>query len=132
MTAIYVRCGLTRALAAEVAQQLTSKDALAAHARDELGIFKTDERPSAAGRSILRRVLFHRRGTPPAGRGVGAGVLCHCRSLWHLALVLMALGAISARTGGTALLPATLRVIVFGAAAMAVTASIGLLFHVQV
>jgi len=47
-------------------------------------------------------------------------------------LALAGLGAVSAHTGEAKLIPATLRVTIFGAAAMALTTGIGQFFHVQV
>jgi VIT1/CCC1 family predicted Fe2+/Mn2+ transporter len=132
LTGIYVQRGLTRTLAAEVAEQLTSKDALAAHARDELGISEQmSARPvqaalsSAASFSVGAALPLLVGGLAPVSQVI---VAVYAVSL----LFLMILGAISARTGGAALFPATLRVTAFGAAAMAITAGIGLLFHVQV
>ncbi|MBS0272977.1 MAG: VIT family protein [Proteobacteria bacterium] len=132
LAGIYVQRGLTRELAAEVARQLTAKDALAAHARDELGI--TEEsiaRPlqaamaSAASFSIGAVIPIVAAMLSPTGIVVAT---VYITSL----IVLAGLGALGARAGGAPLLPATLRVTFWGIVAMAVSAGIGMLFHVQV
>jgi VIT1/CCC1 family predicted Fe2+/Mn2+ transporter len=122
---IYVRRGLKRPLAREVARQLMAKDALGAHARDELGLSDiSTARPvqaamaSAASFSVgaaapLALVLFS-----PLNRLVP---LVFVGSLLFLA----ALGVIGARVGGAGILRPTIRVMFWGALAMAVTAGIG-------
>lgn len=122
---IYVARGLERGLALQVADQLTAKDALGAHARDELGISEiTTARPIEAAL------------TSAATFAVGAAmpllmvlimptnllvVAVSAASLVFLAL----LGAIGARAGGANVLRATARVTFWGAFAMALTAGIG-------
>jgi len=132
LAAIYVKRGLEKGLALQVATQLMARDALGAHARDELGISETSTaRPvqaafaSAASfavgaalpllTAILIPVAF-------AGWAVAAG------SLVFLAL----LGAVGAKTGGAPMGKAALRVTFWGLLAMAVTAGIGALFGTQV
>ena len=124
---IYVRRGVEITLARQVADQLMAKDALAAHARDELGIsdFST-ARPiqaaltSAATFSIgaampLLLVVF----APPASLPIMVSV----GSLAFLGL----LGGVGARVGGANIMRATIRVTFWGALAMALTAGIGAL-----
>ena len=125
---IYVARGVAPDLALQVADQLMAKDALAAHARDELGISEvTKARPiqaamtSAATFAVgaampLAMVML----MPRPALVVGVSVA----SLLFLAL----LGAIGARAGGADVLKATLRVTFWGALAMALTAGIGKLF----
>jgi vacuolar iron transporter family protein len=124
---IYVRRGLEQSLAREVATQLMAKDALAAHAHDELGISEaTTARPIQAAL------------TSAATFAVGAAMpllmvlvspsamlipMVSVASLLFLAL----LGAIGARAGGADILRATMRVTFWGALAMALTAGIGAL-----
>lgn len=122
---IYVGRGLTPELARQVAEQLMAKDALAAHARDELGISEiTTARPvqaalaSAATFSVgaalpLAVVLA----SPPQNLIVAVAAA----SLVFLA----ALGAAGAQAGGASPLRPVLRVVFWGALAMAVTAAIG-------
>ena len=128
LTAIYVGRGVEPRLAREVAVQLMARDALGAHARDELGMSSaTTARPvqaamaSAAAFSIgaaapLLLVML----APIAGLTsvVAAG------SMAFLAV----LGAVGARAGGAGLVRPTVRVIFWGALAMAATMVIGALF----
>ena len=125
---IYIARGLTPDLAHEVADQLMSKDALGAHARDELGISETTTaRPiqaaftSAATFAVgaalpLAMVLIMPRAALVAGVSIA--------SLLFLAL----LGATGARAGGAKVVKATVRVTFWGALAMGLTAGIGALF----
>ena len=122
---IYVQRGVEVGLARQVADQLMAKDALGAHARDELGISEvTTARPiqaaltSAATFAVgaalpLSMVLFLPRSALVAGVSIA--------SLLFLAL----LGAVGARAGGAGVGKATLRVTFWGARAMALTAGIG-------
>jgi VIT1/CCC1 family predicted Fe2+/Mn2+ transporter len=128
LTEIYVERGVDQALARQVAQQLMVKDALAAHARDELGISKiTTARPvqaaltSAATFSVGAAMPLLMVIVSPAGALVP---IVSTASLGFLAL----LGAIGAKTGGANVLRATARVTFWGALAMALTAGIGKLF----
>lgn len=122
---IYVRRGVEPTLALQVADQLMAKDALGAHARDELGISEvTTARPiqaaltSAAAFSVgaampLAMVLI----SPAAWLATTVSVA----SLLFLAV----LGAIGAKAGGANVLRAMVRVTFWGALAMALTAGIG-------
>src|SRR5674476_936447 len=125
---IYVKRGVDQVLAWQVAQQLMAKDALGAHARDELGISKTTTaRPvqaalaSAASFSVGAAMPLLMVVVSPAGALVP---LVSAASLGFLAV----LGAIGARAGGANILRATVRVTFWGALAMALTAGIGKLF----
>jgi len=132
LTAIYRNRGLTPELAREVARQLTAKDALAAHARDELAISElTAARPlqaamaSAATFSVgaaLPLVAAWAAPLPVLPIGVTAA------SLAFLAM----LGALGARAGGASLVKGVLRVVFWGALAMAVTAGVGRFFGTTV
>lgn len=124
---IYVKRGLEVDLARQVADQLMAKDALAAHAHDELGISEmTTARPiqaaltSAATFSVGAAMPLLMVLVSPASMLVLAVSVA---SLLFLAL----LGAIGARAGGANILRATLRVTFWGAFAMALTAGIGAL-----
>jgi len=124
---IYVGRGLTPALAVQVAEQLMAKDALGAHARDELGISEiSTARPIQAGLASAASFttgaampLLAAALAPAAWLGAGVAVAC----LVFLAL----LGAIGARAGGAPIIKAMIRVTFWGALAMAVTAGIGAL-----
>ena len=125
---IYIKRGVDQALAHQVAQQLMTKDALTAHARDELGISEiSTARPvqaalaSAATFSIGAAMPLLMVVVSPAG---GLVPVVSAASLGFLAL----LGAVGAKTGGANILRATARVTFWGALAMALTAGIGKLF----
>lgn len=125
---IYVKRGLEPPLARQVARQLMTKDALTAHARDELGISEiTTARPvqaaltSAATFSLGAAMPLILVIVAPSGTLIP---IVSAASLGFLAL----LGAIGARTGGANVLRATVRVTFWGALAMALTAGIGKIF----
>ena len=125
---IYVARGVETKLARQVATQLTEHDALAAHARDELGITETgSSRPiqaawtSAAMFSIGGFLPLAAVATAPVANAIP---VVSVTSLFSLAL----LGAVSARAGGANVVTAATRVTLWGALAMAATAGIGALF----
>ena len=125
---VYVKRGVEKTLALEVARQLMAKDALAAHARDELGISEiTTARPvqaaltSAATFSVGAAMPLLIVVVSPAGALIP---IVSAASLGFLAL----LGAIGAKAGGANVLRATARVTFWGALAMALTAGIGKIF----
>lgn len=125
LTNIYIKRGLDPQLAAEVTDELMRRDALSAHARDELGISEiviarpvqaalTSAASFAAGAALP---LIAVTVSPPSDL---------VASVFVVSLVcLAALGAVGARTGGAGILRATVRVAFWGALAMAVTAGIG-------
>lgn len=122
---IYVARGVEFPLARQVAQQLTAKDALAAHARDELGINAiTIARPVQA--AVTSAATFAAGAAMPLLMAAvsPATLLIPLVSAVSLG-ALAALGAVGARIGGADVVPATLRVTFWGALAMALTAGIG-------
>lgn len=128
LTQIYVKRGIDRELAVRVAEQLMAKDALSAHARDELGISEiTTARPvqaaltSAATFAVGAAMPLLMVLIAPTSRLVP---IVSVASLGFLAL----LGAVGAKAGGANVVKATLRVTFWGALAMAATAGIGRLF----
>jgi VIT1/CCC1 family predicted Fe2+/Mn2+ transporter len=125
---IYERRGLDAPLAKQVAEQLMAHDAIAAHARDELGITQTMRaRPiqaalaSAASFSVGAGLPLLVAAVGPHPRLIP---LVSASSLAFLAI----LGAVAARTAGAPMLPGTARVAFWGALAMGVTAGVGALF----
>jgi VIT1/CCC1 family predicted Fe2+/Mn2+ transporter len=128
LTEIYVKRGLDQSLARQVAQQLMGKDALTAHARDELGISEiTAARPVQA--ALTSAATFSVGAAMPLLMVVvsPANVLVPVVSAASLGFLAL-LGAIGARAGGANVLRATARVTFWGALAMALTAGIGKLF----
>jgi len=128
LAAIYAQRGLDPTLANQVAEQLMAKDALGAHARDELGISETiSARPVQA--AFTSATTFAVGAALPLLVAVVApatslALLVAGTSLFFLAL----LGALAAHTGGAPILIGTVRVTFWGALAMAITAGIGALF----
>ena len=125
---IYVQRGLDKDLAHQVAQQLMAHDALAAHARDELGISEhLSARPVQAA--------FTSAGTFAVGAALPlltvlvAPVQYLVPAVSGTSLLFLALlGALSAWAGGAPITKATVRVTFWGALAMALTAAVGSLF----
>jgi VIT1/CCC1 family predicted Fe2+/Mn2+ transporter len=125
---IYVKRGVDQTLAREVAQQLMAKDALTAHARDELGISEiTTARPVQA--TLTSAVMFSVGAAMPLFMVVisPASLLVPVVSAASLAFLAL-LGAIGAKAGGANILRATIRVTFWGALALAITAGIGKVF----
>lgn len=124
---IYVKRGVEAGLARQVAAQLMAKDALAAHAQDELGITDmTTARPLQA--ALTSAATFGVGAAMPLAMVVIAplALLVPVVSVASLAFLAL-LGAIGARAGGADMLKATVRVTFWGALAMALTAGIGAL-----
>ena len=125
---IYVARGVDHELALKVSEQLMAKDALAAHAREELGISEiTTARPVEA--ALTSAATF--------SIGAALPLLMVVVSPAHLLVPLVSgaslvflglLGAIGAKAGGADIMRATLRVTFWGALAMALTAGVGALF----
>lgn len=130
LTQIYIHRGLSPELAHEVAVQLTVKDALAAHARDEIGIVDvTSAKP-------IQAALY-------SAMSFTIGALLPTLSIlftperyieWSVLIVgvisLSLLGALSSYYAGTSLWKGSLRVTIWGILAMAFSSWIGSLFHV--
>ncbi len=132
LAGIYEHRGLEPDLARTVARQLMAKDALAAHARDELGL--TDE---LAARPLQAAVASAATFAVGAGLPVLTVLIAPAPALvFSVALVsllcLVALGATAARTGGAPAMIGAARVAFWGALAMAVTAGVGRLFGATV
>jgi vacuolar iron transporter family protein len=125
---IYVKRGLEPALAMKVAEQLTAGGALAAHARDELGLSEVHSaRPVQA--ALASACTFAVGAAVPlvATALVSLGRLIPAVSVTSLVL-LAALGGLAARTGGASMLRGAIRVTFWGALALALTALVGRMF----
>ena len=125
---IYINRGLDPALAKQVAGQLMAHDALTAHARDELGISD-----SLSARPI--QAAFASAGSFVIGAAMPIivvflspeSIMVPIVSITSL-LFLSLLGVVAARTGGSPVIKATVRVTFWGALAMGLTALVGALF----
>ncbi|GAA5503881.1 hypothetical protein Dxin01_03648 [Deinococcus xinjiangensis] len=128
---IYVSRGVEPALALQVAQQLTAADALGAHAREELGI--TEQlRAQPFQAALASAAAFVAGGIIPV-----LGAVFLPQSIVSLGvtvitlLTLTVLGALAAHAGGASRVKGAVRVTVWGAVAMALSALIGSLFGVK-
>lgn len=125
---IYVKRGVDHELAVKVADQLMAKDALGAHARDELGISEiTTARPVQA--ALTSAATFAIGAAMPLAMVLvsPAGMLIPIVSVASLGFLAL-LGAVGAKAGGADIIRATARVTFWGALAMLATAGIGKLF----
>lgn len=132
LTLIYIKRGLDRPLAAQVANQLMKRDALATHLRDELGITEAfSARP-------LQAALFS-----AASFSIGSflsvlvAVFSPMQNLVPIifiasVLLLAFLGGLAAKIGNAKIVKGILRVTFWGSAAMLLTAAIGSLFGAAV
>jgi VIT1/CCC1 family predicted Fe2+/Mn2+ transporter len=132
LTAIYIRRGLPKNLALQVAQALSAHDTLEAHARDELGITEhSTAKPVqaalasaasfiAGGLAPLLAILL-----TPLGLALPAVITVTL-------LMLGGLGAAGAKAGGAPVVPGMIRVVIWGSLAMAITFAAGRLFHAAV
>ncbi|HEU5468861.1 MAG TPA: VIT1/CCC1 transporter family protein [Steroidobacteraceae bacterium] len=128
LAAIYVGRGLDPRLASEVARQLAAKDALAAHARDELGISdRLRARPTQA--ALASAGAFATGAALPLATALLASPDAVGTTVAALSLpFLAALGAVAARIGRSSVAKGAMRVTFWGAIAMALTAAAGRLF----
>jgi VIT1/CCC1 family predicted Fe2+/Mn2+ transporter len=128
LTAIYVSRGLDQPLARLVAEKLMSKDALAAHARDELGITDTlRARPLQA--ACASAISFCVGAIIPVATALLAPPALVAEVTSVTALVTLAiLGGTAASAGGASVASGAVRVAFWGALAMGLTAGVGRLF----
>jgi vacuolar iron transporter family protein len=127
LAAIYVARGIEPALAAKVADQLTAHDALGAHARDELGIVAGSTRPIQA--ALTSAASFSIGAALPlvVALAVPASLLIPLVAGASIAFLAF-LGAIAAGTGGANVVRGAVRVTLWGAFAMGITAGVGAAF----
>ena len=132
LTRIYQSRGVDRDTAANVAAQMMAHDALAAHARDELGLSEMHAaRPLQA--ALASAASFTAGALAPLLVATLPPVSILVPAVAAGSLVCLALlGILGARTGGAPLAPALLRVTFWGMLAMAVTAGVGRLFGTAV
>ena len=131
LTGIYVERGLDEALARQVAVQLMAKDALGAHARDELGISEmVAARPVQA--ALVSAVTFATGAVVPI---IIASLVPAAHVTLTVALTtlvaLAVLGGLGAHAGGAGIIKGAIRVTFWGALAMAATAAVGMVFGVN-
>lgn len=128
---IYEERGLSKELSMQVAEELTAHNALGAHARDELGINEiTQAKPfqaaaASGGAFVFGGVL------PVIVAMVGDVELMVYLQYVFTTVFLALLGSVAAKTGGSSIGKAVLRITFWGTIAMGVTAFIGYLFGVN-
>ena len=129
---IYEKRGVSKETALQVATELTAHDALAAHARDELGINEISQaKPLQA--ALASFGSFALGALLPFGVSLLAPIKQMVYFQYGFSIVfLMILGAVSARTGGSKIGIAVLRICFWGTVAMGITAFVGHLFGVIV
>jgi VIT1/CCC1 family predicted Fe2+/Mn2+ transporter len=127
LAGIYEARGLDPILAREVATQLMAKDALASHARDELGITEIGTaRPVQA--ALTSAATFSMGSILPVVVAMITPANLASIAITASSLVMLGiLGAISARAGGAGIGRPTVRVLFWGALAMATSAAVGML-----
>ena len=128
LTEIYIRRGVELSVARTVAQQLMAKDALGAHARDELGLIEV-----LAARPLQAALASASAFAVGALLPIGAAVMASTSGLsWTVAAVslisLVILGGIAAQAGGASVVRGAGRVAFWGTLAMIVTALVGRIF----
>lgn len=129
---IYERRGLEKATAQQVAVELTRKDALGTHIRDELGINEMNQaRPLQA--AFASGAAFSMGGLLPLLVVLFAPVKNLEYWIYGFTIIfLFILGATSARTGGSSVWKAVLRITIWGTLAMGISALVGYIFGVSV
>lgn len=128
---IYVKRGLKKTTALTVAQELTEHDALGAHIRDELGINEISQaKPIQA--AFASGAAFTIGGLLPFLVTLFLPLNSMEYSIYGFALFfLIVLGALAAKTGGSSIIKAILRITFWGTVAMGLTALVGHLFGVN-
>jgi vacuolar iron transporter family protein len=132
LTGIYVHRGLDPDLARTVARRLTAAGALAAHARDELGLTEAlAARPLQA--ALASAATFAVGAGVPIATILAAPVTALVPAVSVVSLLcLVTLGAVAARIGGAPVLVGAARVAIWGAFAMLATAAVGRVFGATV
>ena len=127
LAGIYEARGLSPALASEVAATLTTSGALEAHLRDELGL--SDQRLARPFQAAWTSAVSFSAGAvlPLIAVAVAPGSARVVTTVLVTLIALAALGELGARLGGAPVARATIRVVAWGAVAMAITAGVGAL-----
>ena len=129
---IYEKRGLKKDTALQVARELTESDALGAHIRDELGINELSQaKPIQA--AFASGAAFTAGGVLPLVVTLLAPVKDMEYWLYGFTILsLVVLGAVSAKTGGSSVVKAVSRIVVWGTIAMVLSGGVGYLFGVKV
>lgn len=131
LSEIYVKRGLDKQLALQVASQLTKHNALESHARDELGINEfTQPKPLQA--ALASGASFISGGILPFLVSIFAPIKLMVIYQYSFSIIFLALsGAVAAKAGGSAIMKGIFRICFWGTVAMGITALAGYLFGVR-
>jgi VIT1/CCC1 family predicted Fe2+/Mn2+ transporter len=128
---IYQDRGLKSKLAMQVAVQLTKKNVLEAHARDELGINEISE-PKPLQAALASGLSFVSGGTLPLIISFFAPIRHMVIYQYSFSIVFLAFsGAVAANTGGSSVKKGIIRICFWGTVAMGITAFVGYLFGIK-
>jgi vacuolar iron transporter family protein len=129
---IYERRGLKKETALQVAKEFMENDALGAHVRDELGINEINQaNPLQA--AFSSGLAFTIGGVLPLLVAIFAPISNMEYLLYGFTIIsLVVLGAVSAKTGGSSIKKAIIRIVILGTIAMALSALVGYIFGVNV
>ena len=129
---IYQQRGLKKETALQVAKELTDFDALGTHIRDELGINEISQaNPIQA--AFASGAAFTVGGLLPLLVTILAPVKNMEYILYGFTIIsLIILGALSAKTGGSSIKKAVIRIVIWGTIAMVLSATVGYIFGVKV
>ncbi len=132
LTALFERRGLSNKTATQVAKELTEKDALAAHIREELGIIEIGH-PNPIQAALASGALFTAGGLFPLLVTFFTPLDYLKYSLYGFSIIFLALlGMTAAKTGGSSIKKAILRITIWGTIAMGLSALVGHLFGVNI
>ena len=131
LSEIYVKRGLDKKLALQVASQLTKHNALESHARDELGINEITK-PKPLQAALASGASFISGGILPLMVSIFAPIQLMVIYQYSFSIVFLALsGAVAAKAGGSTIMKGIIRICFWGTVAMGITALVGYLFGVK-
>jgi vacuolar iron transporter family protein len=131
LAGLYQNRGLTSDLAMQVAIQLSKKNVLEAHARDELGINEISQ-PKPLQAALASGASFISGGFLPLLVSIFAPIKHMVVYQYSFSIVFLALsGVMAAKTGGSSIARAVMRICFWGTIAMGITAIVGYIFGVK-
>ena len=131
LSEIYVKRGLDKQLALQVALQLTKHNALESHARDELGINEITQ-PKPLQAALASGASFISGGILPLMVSIFAPIKLMVIYQYSFSILFLALsGAAAAKVGGSTIIKGIIRICIWGTVAMGITALVGYLFGVK-
>ena len=131
LAGFYKKRGLDNELAMKVAVQLSKKNVLEAHARDELGINEISE-PKPLQAAFASGTSFISGGLLPLFVSIFAPIKLMVVCQYSFSIIFLAFsGVIAAKVGGSGITKSVIRICFWGTIAMGVTAGVGYLFGVK-